>query len=181
MKINVIEIKEPSVFFFTKTDKPIKILDDRGVLFHYIEKQTGNKFTLPKGRYTIIHDNNVEYIGKHFYEPQILPPERNIPFKLKKIVPVPNYQPLASIFYYTGTILMDKRLLSAPLPMVYAVFYHEMGHRYYQSENKCDHYSAQMMLRDGFNASQIYAAFGSTLYSEFRKTKLYNHLIHHKL
>lgn len=57
-----------------------------------------------------------------------------------------------------------------------AIINHEKGHIYYEDEPLCDIYASEVMKAKGYNASQIYAAFKSTLYSDFRKQHIHEHL-----
>lgn len=138
-------------------------------------------FSLPAGQYTVVHYNNYSEVGDHHYEPQFPPHQRIKKFNFKRIVLRENYPNIASIVYPIGIIILEKNILDSPLPVIEAIINHEKGHIYYEDESLCDTYSSEIMKQKGYNASQIYAAFKNTLFSNFRKKHIYNHLKNYSL
>jgi hypothetical protein len=46
------------------------------------------------------------------------------------------------------------------------VLLHEMGHMFYQTEDKCDNFALKLYLQQGFNASQAFYALSKILHPE---------------
>lgn len=156
-------------------------MDDRGVFFHLIQNQIQDYFSLPVGKYTIISFGNFYYSHPHKYIPDFPHPERFKEFNFNGVILKKNYSNIATIIYPLGKIIIDEQLFYAPKPILEAVINHEIGHLYYEDEAKCDIYSAERMKEKGYNASQIDGAFQTTLYSEYRKNNIHNHLLNYEL
>lgn len=60
-----------------------------------------------------------------------------------------------TIYYDEELILFDNMFKSAPLYIIAGIYLHEMGHHYYESEELADLYMVKMMLKEGYNPSQI--------------------------
>jgi len=60
-----------------------------------------------------------------------------------------------TIDWNARTITYDTYLKNASIPTNLFILYHEYGHQYYGTEKYADLYSANCMLRRGFNPSQI--------------------------
>lgn len=72
-----------------------------------------------------------------------------------------------SIFWKERVIIFDHSFEEKPLPELYFIYFHELGHSKYgyerlytmkQSEAFCDMYASNAMLRMGFNPSQVIKA-----------------------
>lgn len=143
-----------------RTSLPFRIVDGRGILFYddsftdHIEKGEVLNFNLPAGVYKfdglfIKLENPVETVN--FPLP---PKERNYPHKRYEIKYGDNPHK-CSIFYGPGVILFDNSFKNAPLYIKYGIYFHELGHHFYKTEDKADRYAAKKMLDLGFNPSQI--------------------------
>jgi len=60
-----------------------------------------------------------------------------------------------SIFYDEKVILFDSSFQSKPMYVKYVIYFHELGHHWYKTEEKADLYAAKKLLDLGFNPSQI--------------------------
>lgn len=154
----------------TEPNTPINIRDDRGILFYSTESILPvYTFNLPPGKYMV--DSGV---FKHMSAPvkfnlQSLPmAETALPQSIQdfQIKFAPNTSK-CTIYWKEKLIVFDTSFEDAPLPQLYFIYFHEMGHSRYgfnrlytmkQSEAFCDQYASNAMLRMGFNPSQIIAA-----------------------
>ena len=64
---------------------------------------------------------------------------------------------------------MDEFFLQLPRYMRVYVFFHEIGHYYYESEEGADRVAQIEMLKRGYNPSQIDQASKATLNDSSRK------------
>jgi hypothetical protein len=60
-----------------------------------------------------------------------------------------------TVDFDTDSIVFDNSFKLAPLPKIYFILYHEFGHQLYETEAYADMYAANMMLKKGYNMSQI--------------------------
>ncbi len=139
-------------------------------LFYKRDKAT--KFNLPVGVYEYLCEGRIYNIPFIKYPlPRLPRPQRNKggikPNEFK--VHFSDNPNKASIHLIEKWIKFDKNFFDA---MNFAqkcfVIYHELGHRFYYDEKKCDTYAINKMLLKGFNPSQIYSAPASTLTCEKR-------------
>ena len=107
--------------------------------------------------------------------------ERNIAQKRYEII-FGNNPAKCTIYYEDGVILFDNQFLSKPLYLKYGIYYHELGHHFYKTEDKADLYAVFKMLEKGFNPSQIgrVALEGLSSKSEDRKIKVVETLTKNK-
>jgi len=91
--------------------------------------------------------------------------ERNIAYKRYSIRFGANPNK-CTIFYDTGEILFDSSFLQRPLYVKYGIYFHELGHHWYRSEDKADLFAAYKMLILGFNPSQVGLVLAETLSSK---------------
>jgi len=139
---------------------PFDIFEANGNLF-YSDKFTeiisnGAKleFNLPLGIY--------KYNGNFIKLPWpvkvtniLLPPkERNLSYKKYEIVFGSNPNK-CTIFYEESLILFDTSFKNKPLYVKYVIYFHELGHHWYVTEEKADLFAAKKLLEYGFNPSQI--------------------------
>lgn len=139
---------------------PFEIYDLNGKLF-YSDKFTtkianGEKleFNLPLGIY--------KYNGNFIKLPwpvkvvniQLPLKERNLAHKKYEIIFGDNPNK-CTIFYDEGIILFDTQFQNKPLYVRYVIYFHELGHHWYKTEEKADLYAAKKLLELGFNPSQI--------------------------
>jgi hypothetical protein len=143
-----------------RSTMPFTIYDNKGVLFYddtftdHIYKGLALEFNLPAGYYKfegsfIKLDSPVKQV-----DIALPPKERNLIQKKYKIMYGDNPHK-CTIFYAPGIILFDNSFKTAPLYIRYGIYFHELGHLFYKSEDKADAYSAKKMLEIGFNPSQI--------------------------
>jgi len=141
---------------FKCSDFEITILDDKGNVFYHKKNINFPKpmfFNLPKGVYTSLNVIQVLHKPVFYALPKLYAREKNIPLKAIKIHFVENKNK-ASIDTNTGNIFIDKKYLSNK-PILTFLFWHEIGHFFYVSENKCDVFSANKMIKQGYNPSQV--------------------------
>lgn len=153
-----IEVKQKTGFR-NITGNPIVLLDQRGMIFYDtrdLQKRVW-EFNLPEGIY-YIHMGKFSQIEKPVNFPLIpLPkPEREFkvdPTKFKLSFGDNPYT--GTIDWDKKTIMLDNELKTHPMPDIVFVFYHELGHQYYTTEEFCDAYASNCMIEAGYNPSQI--------------------------
>jgi len=139
---------------------PFEIFDINGLLFYsssFTDKITKGeklKFNLPLG----VYKYNGNFIRLEMPVPVVNVPlplkERNLAHKRYEIIFGDNPNK-CTIFYDRGVILFDNQFLRKPLYVKYVIYFHELGHHWYNSEDKADLYAAKKLLELGFNPSQI--------------------------
>lgn len=178
-------------FKITDPTIPVNIRDHRGIMFYTTEPiMPVYEFNLPAGNYMV---------DSGFFKPMFAP----IEFKKQKL-PIPeNFFSIppygfeimfadnpnkCTIFWKERTIVFDKQFLDVPLPDLFFIYFHEIGHSKFgyetrytaaQSEAYCDLFSSNKMLDMGFNPSQIMLSPKNTLSSkqEYRKNFIENTLL----
>jgi hypothetical protein len=139
---------------------PFQIYDINGILFYsdtftdHIALGHKVKFNLPLGVYK--YDGNFVRLEMPVAMSNIPLPlkERNLGHKRYEIIFGENPNK-CTIFYDRGIILFDNQFLRKPLYVKYVIYFHELGHHWYNSEEKADLYAAKKLLELGFNPSQI--------------------------
>ena len=158
----------------------IVIRDFRGKLFYTSEGlRPVAKFNLPEGQY-FIDKGKIKMIP--FITPKLhkLPvPERNLkpPFDFSIVF---DYNPnKCSIKWREKIIIFDNELKNYSLPELYFILFHEYSHAIYKTEKYADLLSANLMLKKGFNPSQIGAAPITSLSDKqfYRKKFVVNNLL----
>jgi len=147
---------------------PFEIFDINGQLF-YSDKFTeiisrGEKleFNLPLGVYKY-NGNFVRLVNPIKVVNISLPlKERHLAHKRYEIIFGDNPNK-CTIFYDEGIILFDNSFKNKPLYVKYVIYFHELGHHWYKSEEKADLYAAKKLLELGFNPSQIGMAMLNSL------------------
>jgi hypothetical protein len=141
--------------------RPIIIRDYRGKMFYTTEKleKPVEKFNLPAGQYTLI-EGNIKPLPKPVeFKLSVMPkPERNYPNPLGFKIEFGINPNKCSIIWRKKMILFDSKLKDFTLPEIYFILYHEYGHQLYHTEKYADLFSTNMMLKKGYNDSQIGAA-----------------------
>lgn len=143
-----------------RSTMPFSIFDNRGILFYddsftnHISKGEPVEFNLPAGFYKF--DGSFIKLEKPVKQIDIFlaAKERNLVQKKYKIMYGDNPNK-CTIFYAPGIILFDNSFKTVPLYIRYGIYFHELGHLFYKTEEKADAYSAKKMLEYGFNPSQI--------------------------
>ena len=142
------------------SSQPFEIFDEIGILFYTsnfvnkIAKGETLKFNLPYVKF--YYNGILTKLGEPvYYDYKKLPKkQRNINKKRYKII-YGNNPNKCTIFYGKGIILFDYSFKKIPLYMKYDIYYHELGHHYYKTEKHADLYAYNMMIKKGFNKSQI--------------------------
>lgn len=166
-------VDKPSIFTLRNPKQKTPIFKN-GDFFYFAGIGREEEFTLPAGNYRIDDNNDVYFLGYLNRKPFFPKKERDYTDKkLRSVKRVNNWDNVASIFFYDNEaeIIADNSVFSNEV-IKKAILYHEIGHYYYETENYCDVYAFENMLTEGYNPSQIYAAFDSTLYNVFRKRQL---------
>lgn len=147
-------------YSYGSTDSPIviRLLSGRVLYSHPNQGKRFITFNLIKNR-TVKTKNRLTKLSKKTpYIPSFsqlfrqYPPEHNKPLpKRLKIIKGRNSRK-ASVNLDKGVILVDRGLFSKlPVPTIYFILFHELGHFYYDSESKTDLFASVCMLKMGFN------------------------------
>lgn len=155
---------------FITYDKDVKIFDDRKKEFYFFKWDYEREyllFNLPKGKYYT--ENKIQKIKNFdFTLNELPPPETNSYQIIKKINIIPasnNHKGSIIIDTINGKadIYYDKSLDDLPYFCKDFIIGHELGHLYYISEDLCDVYSRNLLLKLGYNPSQLNKAIAKTL------------------
>ena len=86
-----------------------------------------------------------------------------------------------TVSWIKKTILFDDNLKEKTVPELFFILYHEYGHKKYKTEKYADLYATNMMLKKGYNPSQIGAAPVTSLSSKQlpRKKYIVNKILKH--
>ena len=143
-------------------NKPVIIRDFRGKLFYETESRLPRVqvFNLPPGKYYVDAGSFYELPKPNDFElPRLPKRERhNKPFPSHfkfRFAPNPNK---CTIFWGRKEIICDPSLKNASLPILYFILFHEFAHSKYGTEKYADLGAAYMMLKRGFNPTQIMRA-----------------------
>jgi hypothetical protein len=145
-----------------ETSLPFDIFDNKGLLFYsseftdHIQKGEKIRFNLPAG----IYNYNGSFISLpapvRFKEITLPMKERNLNGISKRYQIIFGDNPnKCTIFYDKGVILFDSKYKNEPLYIRYGIYFHELGHHFYKTEEKADLYACKKMLDFGFNPSQV--------------------------
>jgi len=156
--------------------KPFKIFDERNKLFYsdtftnMMKKGEPLYFNLPKGEYKL--EGSIFKLNNPVKQKEIHLPkkERNIPKRKFHIMYGTNPNK-CTVFWKNSVILFDNSFLEVPKYILFDIFFHELGHRFYKTEHLADLYATKRMLQVGFNKSQIGRSVMDTLSdnSHYRK------------
>lgn len=153
----IIENSKPQTFFCTEEN--ITVFDGCGKVFYFHpNKKNSLVFSLPQGIYYT--ENNLTGLGKH-----ILPTLKKLPSP-EKDIEVPQdfnmhfgFNPhKASIDLEGGNVMFDYCFLNLPRFCLVHAIYHEKAHYKYNTEEFCDFYADNEMLKRGYNQSQCVLA-----------------------
>lgn len=156
-----IEVNKPTGFI---GNNEVLIYDNKGRKFYSFQTNGEFKFNLPVGVY--FSNSQFRQADKmHTYEFQRSRKRENYNYKEPEKVKVvfatnPNK---ASIFLKLHRIVIDPSFLKYPSYVVEYLISHEIGHYYYTTEEFCDEFAQERMLKKGFNKSQIAECSSSTL------------------
>jgi hypothetical protein len=147
---------------------PIIIRDSRGVLFYtteiFLPDKPVIKFNLPAGDYFIDSGSFAQLEKPVNYTLVTLPPrERRYPKPYNFKVVYGNNPNKCSIIWGKKIIVFDLSLKDKPRFVKDFILGHEFGHQFYGTESYADLWSANYMLKMGYNPSQIGSAPITTL------------------
>ncbi len=143
--------------------EPVIIRDSRGILFYttepFLPDKPVSKFNLPIGDYFIDKGSFSELETPVNYTLVTLPPrERRYPKPYDFNIVYANNPNKCSIIWNAKTIVFDYSLKDAPRYVKDFILGHEFGHQFYGTEKFADLWSANYMLKMGYNPSQIGSA-----------------------
>lgn len=181
--MRALHVSKKTGFKVTDPAAPVNIRDDRGILFYTTEPILPvYEFNLPEGDYFVDSGSFKEMSNPISFKLATLPKSERLfsipPYGFKVLFEDnPNK---CTIFWKEGCIVFDKSFAERPLPQLYFIYFHELGHSRYgygklytkdESEAYCDLYASNQMLKMGFNPSQIIAAPRESLSckQDFRK------------
>lgn len=141
-----------------------EIYDERGNLF-YIQSKRYKKWNLPQGNYFSYGkfnklNNPVKFSTKPL--PQFEKDGKiDLPYELTFTETLNSEKTLAYIILNGNVdeIFIDNSVRDYPIFVQEFIFYHELGHRLYETEKYCDWFAFNKLIELGYNPSQIrYAA-----------------------
>ena len=156
-----IDVKKPTGYI---GQNDVLIFDKNGKKFYEFRTNGQFKFNLPVGTF-FTNSEFKEVPNPHTYEFKRTRRRENYNYKEPQKVKVvfatnPNK---ASIFLKKGLIVIDPKFLQFPSYVVDYLISHEIGHYYYTTEEFCDEFAQERMLKAGYNKSQIADCSSSTL------------------
>lgn len=142
------------------TSLPFRILDDRKIEFYsndFVDSVSNGerlKFNLPKGVY--YYEGYLEKLPKPvFFKEITLPAKERVLPKKKYFIRYGKNPNKCTVNHLTGEIIFDIAFKDAPKYVLYDIYFHELGHRFYITESLADLYATKRLLDLGFNPSQI--------------------------
>ena len=142
----------------------VRVYDTDGRPFYFFNATGKVHFNLPRGKYKI--ETSLKSAPFRKYRLPNLPAyERNLPLPQKFVIKYGDNPNTCSVFLREGYILADTSLKDLPTPARTFIYFHELGHYFYTSEEKCDLFAARKMLERGFNPSHVAEAPRITLRS----------------
>lgn len=153
-------VSDVDIFIFDAEMKPF-----------YFKRSNGKRiyFNLPKGKYFCKNEIHILNSPVKYKLPKLPKPEIKVvpPKTFPKII-YGNNPHKCSIFYAENKILFDNSFKDLPRFIISFIIYHEFGHFAYrgngqQSEKNCDTFARYMMLKNGYNPSQVHFAIKYTL------------------
>jgi len=156
-----ISLSKKTGFRVENPDEPVVILDERmGTFYDTWNILPVKKFNLPPGDYFLTMGKITPLSSPVNHTLSILPIAERLTY--------PNPQNFEVVYGQTphkcNVLWDDKKILfdiscrSLPKFMQYFMLFHEFGHEHYDTEEYCDLYANNAMLKYGFNPSQIKAA-----------------------
>ncbi len=153
---------------FKSFDPVVKIYDGNGILFYLKDNNTGLiHFNLPRGRYNTV--NTLYNASVRTYKANKLPKpnrKKKLPKSIKIVYKENPHK--CSVDNVNHIIYFDNSFKKQPIPVKDYIKFHEVGHYFYSGEGNvseiaCDLFAANMMLKVGYNPSQIQWAQHGTL------------------
>lgn len=142
---------------------PIVILDCRNKIF-YDSRRVNNRvweFNLPEGVYTVEAGKISKRVNPVEFNKLPLPkPERYKRDNPEHFEIVFTDNPnKCTVDWTSKQIIYDNQFKQSELPIITFIYFHEIGHRFYKTEQYCDNYAYNRMLDAGYNPSQIAIPF----------------------
>lgn len=169
---------------YTANDS-VLIFDAEGKPFYRFAQPGLIKFNLPKGSYMTATDirpqskpheyNFVRKRQREFF--QYTPPKiSDLEIRFEDN---PNK---ASVYPKKHLVVIDKEFQKLPKYCIQYLLAHEIGHYHYKTEEFCDEFAQELMLKKGFNKSQIEEAARRTLHAgHYRHTNCVQNLKNAKM
>lgn len=126
----------------------------------YVFDRDGGTFTLPAGTYRI---EGGALLGPMKPRKGAAPPRPRYPLPRRVTLHYGDVPQKAQIDLRRGVVYLDNSFRDAPEFVRTFILLHEIGHYFFQDEQRCDKYAAAEMFRRGYNPSQIEAAASMTL------------------
>jgi hypothetical protein len=157
----MIKIKVNKKTGFCCNDSTELIINDaKGKLFYSRSiNRPKNCFNLPKGVYYT--NNNLTQLGTpvSYSIPKLPPIEREGIIPVIVIVRKGNNPHKCSIIRddrrRIAVIFADNKIFELPRVQQELIMMHELGHCFYETEYKCDLFSARYLIKRGYNPSQL--------------------------
>ena len=157
--MKTLTVNRPSGF---KCSGDIRVYDRNEKPFYFFNAKGPVHFNLPKGIYKV--EKSLTPCNFRTYKLPTLPKfERRLPLPKKFTIRYGENPNTCSVFLREGYILADNSLKELPTPARTFIYFHELGHYFYVSEEKCDLFAARQMLKRGFNPSHVAEAPRITL------------------
>lgn len=176
-----IDLKSITGFRVKDVHTPIVIRDARGIMFYdtTLLVPKVQYFNMPVGIFYVESGYFVPTFSPRVYPLAKLPkPERNRrrPFDFK--IEFANNPNKCSIIWDEKRIVFDNSFWDKPLPEIWFIYYHEIGHALYETEEYADLYASNMMKKRGYNPSQIcYAHINSLSSANFERKQFLNKIL----
>lgn len=151
---------------FTANDS-VLIFDAEGKVFYRFQKPGLIKFNLPKGSYMTAseikqlpkpHEYNFKRTRKREFFNYTPPKISDLEIRFA------NNPNKASVFPKKHLVIIDESFKKLPKYCIQYLLAHEIGHYHYKTEEFCDEFAQELMLKKGFNKSQIETAARLTLF-----------------
>lgn len=159
-----IRVSKPTGF---RAKNSVHILDKHGRTFYQFQKDGNIDFNLPVGTYLTMSELTplpapIRYDFKAKRKREVFHYSIPKPSEIKvEFAPNPNK---ASILLPKRHIIFDTSWNRFPGFVKKYLFYHELGHYLYKTEEFCDEFAQEQMLKEGYNKSQIEFASRATLH-----------------
>lgn len=146
---------------------PVILLDFRMEPFYdttFLQNRP-TAFNLPPGEYYVFSGRFTRMLSPIDFalEPLPKPERRNYENTDYFTIDFAENPYTGTIFWDDKAIVLDNSVKDLPIPSIVFIISHEEGHRYYITEEYCDIYAKNQMLKMGYNPSQIGLAAINTL------------------
>ena len=146
----------------------VQVDSEDGTPFYVFDDPAGFTFTLPAGTYRMDGGSLIGKMERRKGHSIAQGVRSELP-KRVRIIFAPNPHK-ACISLRDGVIIVDPSLRALPKFCLVFILFHEIGHYFYQDEERCDLFAAEEMHRRGFNASQIDQATTMTMGNHSRRS-----------